>query len=293
MFFFLRQRTPYDAHHKLTVVIIRSALEQLFRVSLRTVISVTKKHLRDSYFSISEELMDSKGLKQLDKLIENYCTPEWRKLAWANTTEVVFKTGEVIFKEGDKAENIYMVKSGRVKVYSNYTPEVEMIARFASDGQIIGHRGFGEDFTFSVSGVALSETSVFILPMGVFQSLLKANNLFCYYMMMFFTEELRRSERASKRKLNATVKQRVAQAIRMNMENFGFDPNDKTLLSFTITRKDMASIASTTYESVIRSLAEMQKESVIKIERKQLRILDKAALCKLTFCSSDFQKVVA
>ena len=232
--------------------------------------------------------MDSKELKQLDKLIENYCTPEWRKLAWANTTTINVASGEIIFREGDKAENIYMVKHGRVKVYSNHTPDIEVIARFASDGQVIGHRGFGEDFTFSVSAVALSDSTVFSMPMETFQSLLKANNLFCYYFMLFFTEELRRSERANKRKLNSTVKERVAQAVRMNMENFGFDADDESLLAFTITRKDMASIASTTYESVIRSLADIQKDGIIKIEGKKLRITDKEALCKVTQCSGDF-----
>ncbi|MCF8464087.1 MAG: Crp/Fnr family transcriptional regulator [Flavobacteriales bacterium] len=232
--------------------------------------------------------MNSKDLKQLDKLIENYCTPEWRKLAWSNTSTIEVNAGELIFKEGEKAENIFMVKHGRVKVYSNYTPEMETIVRFAIDGQIIGHRGFGEDFTFSVSAVALSTTSVFVLPMSIFQNLLKANNLFCYYFMLFFTEELRRSERMHKNQLNMTVKQRVAQAIRMNMENFGFEPTDTSLLSFTLTRKDMASVASTTYESVIRSLAELQKEEIIKIEGKKLRILNKDKLCEMTHCSKDF-----
>ncbi|MCF8277056.1 MAG: Crp/Fnr family transcriptional regulator [Flavobacteriales bacterium] len=231
--------------------------------------------------------MNSGELKQLDKLIENYCTPEWRKLAWANTTTLDFKTGDVIINEGDKADNIYMVKHGRVKVYSAYTENIEVIARFATDGQIIGHRGFGEDFTFAVSAVALSPSTIYCLPMSVFQSLLKANNLFCYYFMMFFAEELRRSERMGKNQLNMTVKQRVAQAIRMNMESFGFDSEDGSLLAFTVTRKDLASMASTTYESVIRSLAELQTEKIIKIEGKKLRIVDNKKLCEMTYCSKD------
>lgn len=231
--------------------------------------------------------MNSGELKQLDKLIENYCTPEWRKLAWANTTTLNFKTGDVIINEGDKAENIYMVKHGRVKVYSAYTENVEVIARFATDGQVIGHRGFGEDFTFSISAVALSDSAVFVLPMSVFQSLLKANNLFCYYFMMFFAEELRRSERMRKNQLNMTVKQRVAQSIRMNMESFGFDESDSTLLAFTLTRKDLASMASTTYESVIRSLKELQDSGIIRIEGKKLRITNKEQLCEMTYCSKD------
>jgi len=264
-------------------------ISNLYRYLNRNSLQQRYDYSNALYFA-PPKTMNSKELKQLDKLIENFCTPEWRKLAWVNTTTIEVSQGELIFREGDRAENIYMVKHGRIKVYSNYTPEIESIVRFATDGQIIGHRGFGEDFTFSVSAVALSESSIFVLPMALFQSLLKANNLFCYYIMLFFTEELRRSERASKLKLNATVKERVAQAIRMNMENFGFDSEDENLLAFTLTRKDMASIASTTYESVIRSLADLQKDGIIKIENKQLRITDKETLCSITHCSQEFSQ---
>lgn len=232
--------------------------------------------------------MNSGELKQLDELVRNNCTPEWRSMADQNTTELSYKKGQLIIKEGLNADSIYMVKHGRVKVYSNYANGVEVIVRFATDGQIIGHRGFGEDFTFSISAVALSETTVYVLPRTIFENMLKANNMFCYYFMMFFAEELRRSERMRRNQLNMTVKQRVAQAIRMNMESFGFEASDDALLAYTITRKDMASLASTAYESVIRSLAELQKEGIIKIEGKKLRITNREALCEMTHCSKDF-----
>ncbi|MCB9245626.1 MAG: Crp/Fnr family transcriptional regulator [Flavobacteriales bacterium] len=234
--------------------------------------------------------MNSAELKQLDKLIEKFCAPEWRELAQQHTTTLDFRKGELILKEGQKAENIFMVKQGRVKVFSNYTDQIEVIVRFATDGQVIGHRGFGEDFTFSISAVALSDTSVYILPMSIFQSLLKANNLFCYYFMMFFAEELRRSERMRKNQLNMSVKQRVAQAIRMNMESFGLNESDPGLLSFTLSRRDIASLAGTTYESVIRSLAELQNDGIIGIEGKKLRITNIDALCAMTLCSKDLSQ---
>lgn len=232
--------------------------------------------------------MNSAELKQLDKLVEKYCTPEWRQKANNNTTILNYKSGETIIKEGQKAENILMVRHGRVKVYSNYTDKIEVIARFATDGQVIGHRGIGEDFTFSISAVALTETSVFILPMNIFLEMLQHNNTFCYYFMMFFAEELRRSERMQKNQLNMTVKQRVAQAVRMNMESFGFDQKDKMLLSYTVSRRDIASMASTTYESVIRSLKELEQDEIIRMEGKKLRVTDKETLCKMTLCSKDF-----
>lgn len=233
--------------------------------------------------------MRSEELKQLDGMVKRYCTPEWRVLADQNTSELSYRKGQLIIKEGQKAENIYMVKHGRVKVYSNYTDSIEVIVRFVTDGQVIGHRGFGEDFTFSISAVALTDTTVFVLPRTIFENMLKANNMFCYYFMMFFAEELKRSERMRRNQLNMTVKQRVAQAIRINMESFGFDKSDDELLAYTITRKDMASLASTTYESVIRSLAELQKDGVIRIEGKALRITNKDVLCEMTHCSKDIR----
>lgn len=228
--------------------------------------------------------MESPLLKQLDELIDEFCTPEWRDMAIQNTRELKFKTGENIFKEGQHADYIHMVKEGRVKVYANYTDDVEVIYRFAAKGQVIGHRGMGEDFSFPITAVALSPTTVKVLKMDLFLNLLKANNMFCYYFMLFFTEELRRSERSRKNLLNMTVKERVAKAIRMNLEAFGFKEDDDSLLDFTISRKDIASLANTTYESVIRSLSDLQAEGIIKIEGKKLRILDTDRLCVMTKC---------
>jgi CRP/FNR family transcriptional regulator len=228
--------------------------------------------------------MKQPDIHQLDQLFRTYCTKKWRSVAVENTTILSFKMGETIFKEGQKMDNMYMVEKGRVKVYSNYTKDIEVVIRFATDGQTIGHRGLGGDHVFPVSAEALTETTVNMLPLNIFEDLLKNNNEFCYYFMLFMAEELKRSERQRKDLLNMTVKQRVAKAIKINMESFGFSKEEPNLLSYTISRKDISSLANTTYESTVRSLSEMQSEGVLKIEGKKLRILDVEKLCHITNC---------
>ena len=181
-------------------------------------------------------------------------------------------------------ENMYMVDKGRVKVYSNYTKDIEVVIRFASDGQTLGHRGLGEDHVFPITAEALTETTINILPLNVFEELLKNNNEFCYYFMLFISEELRRSERQQKNLLNMTVKQRVAKAVKMNLEAFGFSKEDPTLLNYTISRKDISSLANTTYESTVRSLSELQSENVIEIVGKKLKVINQEKLCEITAC---------
>ena len=224
----------------------------------------------------------SKG--DLLKLFREYCTQEWQALAHSHTTTLAFKAGETIIKEGQKCENMYMIGKGRVKVLTNYAPEIEVILRLATDGQVLGHRGLGADLVYPITAIALTPTTVNILPLNIFNDMLKANVMFCYNFMLFMAEELRRSEQLRKNLLNMQVRQRVALALRMNAETFGFDPKDRTLLAHTITRKEMSSLANSTYESVIRSLSDLQSDGIIAIERKKVRITDMERLCELSAC---------
>lgn len=220
------------------------------------------------------------------KLFKDHCTPEWQALARAHTTNLAFKAGETIIKEGTKCESMYMIDKGRVKVFTNYAPEIEVILRLATDGQVLGHRGLGADLIYPISAVALTPTTVNILPLSLFEDMLRANVMFCYHFMLFFADELRRSEQLRKNLLNMQVKQRVALALRMNAEVFGFEPKDGTLLAHTITRKEMSSLANSTYESVIRSLSDLQSDGIITLERKRVRINDMSRLCELSACSA-------
>lgn len=170
-------------------------------------------------------------------------------------------------------------------MFTNFSQDVEVILRLAKDGFALGHRGIRKSRTFPVSAVALSPTTINILPVRVFEDMLRANALFCYHFTLFLAEEMARSELLRKNLVSMTVKSRVALALRINADVFGFEPKDKTLLAHTITRKEIAALANSTYESVVRTLGELQGEGIITLERKKVRINDMDELCRLTDCT--------
>ena len=49
----------------------------------------------------------------------------------------------------------------------------------------------------------------------------------------------------------------------------------------TITRKELAALANSTYESVVRTLSEFQEKGLITLDRKKVRINDMDQLCRL------------
>ena len=213
---------------------------------------------------------------RLNDLIDQYCLPEWWELMRTRNTRHTYRKGEAVFKQGEVADKMYMIGHGRVKVVASYVKGRDRIVRLASDGEVLGHRGIGTDLIYTANVVALSETVVNIIPMSLFLSVLKANNLFCYHFLLFFVDELRVLDQQSRDILNMTVTQRVVKALKMNMDAFGFDANDKKRLAFTISRKEIAQVADTTYESVIRSLSELQELGLIELVGKQVRILKSA-----------------
>jgi CRP/FNR family transcriptional regulator len=77
--------------------------------------------------------------------------------------------------------------------------------------------------------------------------------------------------------------ERVALAILINLEAFGYDGEDgrTNVLGLTLSRADYSSLTGTTYETIIRMLAELERIELISLENKEIRILDEKGLRRL------------
>lgn len=207
----------------------------------------------------------------MDSFLKQYCSPEWQKFIDFHKKSIEVEADTCIFKEGEKAEGLYIINKGKVKVMMNSQDKNERLIRLAADGDILGHRGFGGNWTYPISARTFEKTTLSFIPIEVFKTIAKTNIDFTYNLMMFFAEELRRSE---EKITQIPVKNRIAQAILLNYSVFGADKNDKAKISLTLSRKDFANKAGTTYESVVRVISELNKLNIIETVGKSIRILD-------------------
>ena len=230
---------------------------------------------------MSKTLVQVISKQRICDMLEKYCSEEWNDMIDMHLTVSEYDTGVKIFSEGQDSKSVQIIETGRVKIVTKIKGD-DKIIRLASDGRIIVHRGFGGNNTYSVSAVALSPVTVKNIPRKIFDNVLKANPEFCFHFMMFFAEELRRSENHMKSISNSPVKNRVALALFTNMEAFGFDEIDSTKLKYSLSRKEIANFASTTYESVIRTLSELNNEGIVDTAKKSIYILDRNALSALS-----------
>ena len=210
----------------------------------------------------------------------NLCLHEWLPAIKATKKTIHFNKAELIFKEGDDVKGIYFIFKGTVKVHKKWGKEKELIIRFAKTGEIIGHRGLGEEIIYPVSATALESTMVCYIDLDFFQTTLRVNNNFTIRLLLFYAEELQRSERKMNILAHMQVKGRIAYSLLSLKNKFGVRTNGE--INIILSRQDLASYSGTTYETVFRILNEFVREEFITINNKNIAILNEEQLKGLT-----------
>jgi CRP/FNR family transcriptional regulator len=204
---------------------------------------------------------------------------DWIPAIEQNKKTILFKKGEVIFKEGDPVTGIYFVYAGTVKVHKNWGKGKELILRFAKSGSIVGHRGLGADSVYPVSATAIDAVTMCFITLPFFESTLRVNNELLFQLMMFYARELQESEKNMRNLAHMPVKGRVVQALLFLKDRFGID--EQGCLNLDISRQNLASFTGTTYESVFRILNELSEANLMRLIGKRICLTDTAGMEKM------------
>jgi len=215
------------------------------------------------------------------KLFTKYCSKEWQLVFKSQKQTFYFESGQRIFQQGDSVKGIYFVEKGKLKVLSKAFDGSEKIIRLVAPGMILGHRGLHAKH-YPISAESLTDAIVTFIPLPTFVDMLKANPEMAVYLINFMSDELRDTELRMKNLLILDPKIRIAIILTQLIDTFGYDKKStKNLLSFTLSRADLANMGGTTYETVIRTLALFKNNKLISLEGKEIAIVNEKKLREL------------
>ena len=187
------------------------------------------------------------------------------------------KKSQQFILEGSPMHGLYFIYKGIAKVTKTGIFGREQIVRFAKEGEIIGHRGFGTEKKYPI-GATVLENSILcnFSNKTLLEVLHKAPDL-TFDLMVFYASELNKSETKVKKFAQMTVREKVIDAFLYINRKFG---QTDELLNLTLSRKDIADFAGTTEEQVIRVISALKKEKLIHTDGKQIGITDLKLLKK-------------
>src|SRR5579885_3258777 len=80
----------------------------------------------------------------------------WKDIRLANR----FRPGEVIFYEGDTPKSVFVVCTGKVKLYKSSRTGQQLVTRMESPGDLLGHRPVLCGDMYAGTGEAMEESVI-------------------------------------------------------------------------------------------------------------------------------------
>lgn len=188
--------------------------------------------------------------------------------------------GQQIFTEGNSPTGLHCVNKGKIKVSQSGFEGKEQIIRLAKEGDILGYRSLISGEAYTASAIAIEDSKVCIIPKNLFFEMIQKNPDITGRIMKLLASDLKDAENKITNLAQKPVIERLAEAILMLKEYYGF-VRDENSLNITITREEIANIVGTATETAIRILSELKREGIIALDGKKIKILNIDALIKL------------
>lgn len=202
------------------------------------------------------------------------------------TRQAAFRNGAVVVNAGQPL-NLVTVKAGSLKRYRHYQGQA-FLCGIAATGETLG---LSELFECSDSHdetlEAVGETTVLFHSAKDVALWMKSAPPFLLAALQSSAQTLatNRNTSRTRRPLELLpVRARVAATLWFLAERHGqTDANEPTVrvIDLDLTREEIAHLAGTVYESVIRTLTALKKEGVIDLQGRVIRILSETQLARV------------
>jgi CRP/FNR family transcriptional regulator len=192
--------------------------------------------------------------------------------------EVLYHAGETIFKQGTSFTHTICILEGLVRLYLESEDRKKFILSLIGPGEMIGSPGMFTDDMHHFSVVAVEDTMTCYIERQVVEEIIRSNNLFAVEMLK--RSNMRDIAHFTKFR-TLTQKQmpgRVAEVLMYLVKNI-YRSNPCIL---TITRQDIADMASVTKEGTIRVLKDFKDAGFITLNGNELNILSEKALLSVS-----------
>ncbi len=193
-------------------------------------------------------------------------------------TQLLYLKGENMIKQGAFATHVIYVINGLVKLYLQTGINRQINIRLAHKGDFLAFPAlFGEDY-YNYSAVAIKDTTASMIDREALQGLLWENTSFA---MRITTKNLRHEAFLLEIIRNLSYKQmrgKLASALLyLSQPEFV----EEEIFKF-LTRQDIGDFASIPAESAIKFLKEFEKEGILKLDGKDIAILDQLRLGEIS-----------
>ena len=185
-----------------------------------------------------------------------------------------------MFEDGQQFTSLYAVRSGAIKAYSVDQNGEEQVIGFYLPGELFGLDAIHND-AYVCSAKALETSAVCELPFAQVTELsAKIHNLQAH-MYKTLSKEINIDQQFHRLLSKKTAEERISTFLQNLSERYQRRKLSPTSFRLPMSRTDIGNYLGLAVETVSRVFTRLQQNGILKVDGKELQILDLGKLCDI------------
>jgi len=223
-------------------------------------VSLLKKAFSTDVDGINALILESSNGDTLKAMVENRSTNHYKKK-------------QLIYKEGNHPTQLYFVLSGKIKTFKSNDDGKELVTDLYSAGDFLGHIALLQDSIYRETAEAIDDCEIAIIPKKEFEDLLHNSREVAQKFINLLAKNIADKEHHLISLAYNSLRKKVADAL-VVLRNKYHEDGSKNNFSIDISRENLANIAGTATESLIRTLSDFKSEKLIDIKDGYITIIN-------------------
>lgn len=198
---------------------------------------------------------------------------EIMEMLTANRDTGIFKKKQIIYAEGSRPLRMYYIQKGKVKTYRTSQEGKQLITGLYKEGDFLGYVPLMEGTSYKDIAEAIEFTELAVIPKEDFMELINTSREVVNKFTHLLTQHISQKEEMLVGMAYNSLRKKVAGAL------IGVHEIYKTTID--MSRQNLAALAGTATESMIRTLNDFKSEHLIDINDGVITILNEKRLMNM------------
>ncbi|GGB52009.1 cyclic nucleotide-binding protein [Lentibacillus populi] len=183
-----------------------------------------------------------------------------------------FKKNQQLFAEGDPRERIFLLKDGYIKLEKTNLDATMLYINYVKSNELFPYVGlFTEEF-YRYSAYALTDVSVYYIPVQQFESLIRSNNEQLFLIIKKLDRLTKRHQDRLQTISTPYATDRVIQALNYLVQNFSSKKGEDFVVDVPMTMTEIAKLSGASRETVSHVFKRLKCDGILSMTRRQIII---------------------
>ncbi len=186
-----------------------------------------------------------------------------------------YKKKQTVYNEGNRAARLFYIVKGKVKAFKTNDDGKELVVDLYNEGDFVGYVALLEGSSYKETTEAIEDSELAIIPKADFDELMNNNAQVAQKFIQLLAKNVASKEQQLLGLAYNSLRKKVAEALMSLQRKYKTGEEN---FSISISRENLASIAGTATESLIRTLGDFRTEKIIDIKDGNIIILNEKKL---------------